>query len=45
MEMDQRDKTSNDRVLMQVQEVNREKSKSFSTKGYQLISIGARPGQ
>ena len=45
MEMDQKDKTSEDRVFLQVQEVNRNESKSFSTKGYQLISFGGNTSQ
>lgn len=40
MEMDQRDKNSKDRVLMRVNEVNKNQNKMISTNGYQLMSIG-----
>ena len=43
MEMDQKDKSSNDRVYTLVKEVNENQASSLSTKGYQLMSIGGMP--
>jgi len=45
MEMEQRDKETDEKVIMQVKEVNENQPKSFTTKGYQLISFGGTMGE
>lgn len=40
MELEQLDKETDEKVFMQVKEVNENQPKSISTKGYQLISFG-----
>ena len=43
MESDQREKNTQNRVYMIVKEVNKDKSTSISTAGYQLMSFGINP--
>jgi hypothetical protein len=45
MEMEQQDKETDEKVIMQVKEVNENQPKSFTTKGYQLISFGGTMGE
>ena len=40
MELDSKEKNSNERTTMLVNEVNRDQSKSISTSGYQFMSMG-----
>ena len=40
MEMDSKEKNSNERTTMLVNEVNRDQSKSITTSGYQFMSMG-----
>ncbi len=42
MEMDAKQKDSQERTTMLVNEVNRDQSKSISTQGYQFMSIGSK---
>jgi hypothetical protein len=43
MEMEQRDKDSEQKTVMQVQEVNQNQPKTISTKDYQMMSFGIIP--